>query len=259
MGDDRNLAESGQPTAAAPTQAPELAGRHRPLTPGLDNGTLPHVGRRSSPSRLAIAFAAAAAVLVIGGVGFLAWPQAPQRPAAPSEAAPTLPGGPGHFDDGTFSFDYPNDWTVASGDFLESPATEVFAVLGTGKWRSGCTYSANGGLCTGDVVDVGGGRFVVKLWARVGGPVAMCSDIPASATFGPNAVLESSEGGAVIWEVRRPGSQFGVEMNVFVQVWADGPAAVRRAQDLVAGFRWDAGVGQGSMCLPAESSAAPAG
>jgi hypothetical protein len=168
-------------------------------------------------------------------------------------AAPQLPGSAGHFANGTFSFDYPSTWRYLSGDYYEGMANEVYLVLGDGGWHSGCTQFDNGGACTGDMVDVSGGRIVTKLYSRVGGPVALCADIPANATFGPNAVMESRVGGAVLWEFRRPGSQFGLEGNLFVQVWANGSTARAAAEALLASFRWDAGIGTGGMCYPMDS------
>jgi hypothetical protein len=169
---------------------------------------------------------------------------------ASGSTIPALPGTPGHFENGTFSFDYPATWKALSGEYTEGFASLVYAVLGTGSWHSGCHFTSNGGSCTGDVVDVSAGRVVVKLWSRAGGPMAYCSDTPANATLGPNAVMESSQDGIVVWEVRRPGSSWNVEYNVFVQVWADGGDALAGAKSIVASYHWDAGVGAGGSCMP---------
>jgi hypothetical protein len=159
-------------------------------------------------------------------------------------AAPTLPGTAGHFDNGQLSFDYPTGWRVLAGDYYEGMAVvQVYAVLGTGSWQSGCRSSANGGGCTGDTVDVSSGRVVVKIWSRVDGPVNACmGNDHATATFGPNAVIGSTYGSAVDWQIRYPGAEFQWEGNIDVAVWSDGPAGLAQAQALIASFRWAAGL-----------------
>jgi len=158
-------------------------------------------------------------------------------------AAPTLPGTAGHFDNGSFSFDYPASWLVLASDYPEGMAVQVYAVLGTGSWKSGCSFTDNGGSCTGDMVDVSGSRVVVRIWSLVGGPEPACmGNNQATATFGPNAVAASTYGSAVDWQIRVPGAEFFWEGNVDVAVWSDGPAGLAQAQALIASFRWDAGV-----------------
>jgi hypothetical protein len=174
-------------------------------------------------------------------------------------AAPTLPGSAGHFDNGQFAFDYPASWRVLAADYPEGMAVQVYAVLGTGSWKSGCSFTDNGGMCSGDTVDVGGGRVVVKIWSLVGGPVPACTgNNQASATFGPNAVAESTYGSAIDWQIRYPGAEFGWTDDVDVAIWADGPAGLAQAQTLIASFRWDPGTVSGAgMCVPADTPAPP--
>lgn len=173
--------------------------------------------------------------------------------------APTLPGTTGHFDNGQFSFDYPAGWRVLASDYPEGMAVQVDAVLGTGGWKSGCSVTDNGGSCTGDTVDVTGGRVVVRVWQRVGGPAPECmGNNQAAATFGPNAVSVYTYGSAVDWQIRYPGAEFGWTDNVDVAVWSDGPAGLAQAQALVASFRWDAGVGHvAGSCAQIDTPAPP--
>ena len=174
-------------------------------------------------------------------------------------AAPTLPGTAAHFDDGQFSFDYPAGWRVLASDYPEGIAVQVDAVLGTGSWQSGCRVTDNGGSCTGDTVDVGGGRVVVKVWRRVDGPVNGCmGNNQATATFGPNAVFQEAPGLSVDWQIRVPGAEFQWAGNVDVQVWADGPSGLAQAQALVASFRWAPGVGNAAgNCAPIDTLGPP--
>lgn len=165
--------------------------------------------------------------------------------------APSLPGTAGHFDNGKFSFDYPADWRAIAGSFDEAMANHVTVVLGTGVWHSGCQVVDNGVTCTGDTADVSGGRVVVKIFERIGGPTAICNaNDQANATLGPNAVSESTENGSTMWEIRRPGYEFGWPNNIFVQAWTDGDQALAQVEALVASFRWATGIGTGagSMC-----------
>ena len=149
---------------------------------------------------------------------------------------------PGHFDNGEFSFDYPAGWQVLAADYQEGLAVHVDAVLGTGAWKTGCVHTDNGGSCTGDTVDVSGGRVVVRVWRRVDGPMNGCmASNEATATFGPHAVYQGSYGSTVDWQIRLPGARFGWAGNVDVAVWADGQAGLEQAQALIASFRWAAG------------------
>ena len=165
-------------------------------------------------SRIVFAVAVAGVVAVVGAALLLPRFGGPNSgsgsspfTAAPSlMSSPLLPGTAGHFDNGSFSFDYPPGWSILSGAFLEGIAVETYAVLGTGEWHSGCVFSANGGSCNGDTADVSGGRVVVKIWNVVTGPMNMCDrgDDTANETLGPNAVVRSTKGSATTWEIRMP-------------------------------------------------------
>jgi hypothetical protein len=176
----------------------------------------------------------------------------PGTSSAPAQPAASLPGRPGHFDNGDFSFDYPATWRPLAGIYYEGMANEVDVVLGTGVWRTGCTQTEypdgqGGGSCTGDALDVSGGRIVVKVWRRVGGPMDACrADVTANATLGPNAVLRTGSDSAPVWEIREPGGQFGWGYNVFIEAHTDGASGVAAAEAVVASFRWAAGRTNGS-------------
>jgi hypothetical protein len=165
----------------------------------------------------------------------------------PGDPLPTLSGNPGHFDNGDFTFDYPAGWDILASQYPEGMAVQVDAVLGTGSWQTGCRSTAypsggGGGSCTGDVVDVSGGRVVVKVWRRVGGPVDICgAGASSNATFGPNAVLRSGRDSAAAWEIREPGGQFGWGGNLFIEGHSDGAAGLTAAEKIVASFRWSPG------------------
>jgi hypothetical protein len=158
-----------------------------------------------------------------------------------------LPGSPGHFDNGDFTFDYPDNWRTLSGLYDETIVNEVDAVLGTGDWRTGCFETeypdGHGSIsCTGDTFVVTGGRVVVKVWRRVGGPVDTCGvDIGANATLGSNAVLRTGSDSDPRWEIRNPGQNFGWAYNVFVEAHVDRPAGLAAAEALVASFRFAPG------------------
>lgn len=173
-------------------------------------------------------------------------------PSGSAEPGATLPGTAGHFDNGGYSFDYPTAWHVLSGLYPEGFANEVDAVIGTGNWRTGCTQTTypdghGGGSCTGDAFDVSGGRIVVKVWRRVGGPADVCGEHETpNATVGPNAVLRSGPDSAAVWEIRRPGGQFGWGYNVFIEAHTDGGSGLAAAEALVGSFRWAAGANAGA-------------
>ena len=58
--------------------------------------------------------------------------------------ASTLPGTPGHFDNGALSFDYPTDWAVIAGtDNGAEGVMDVLAVLGTGSWSENCQFAGD--------------------------------------------------------------------------------------------------------------------
>src|ERR1035437_3954436 len=77
---------------------------------------------------------AALAVVLLAVVAFWAWPAA----TGPSPSSPTSTSRPGHFDNGTFSFDYPTTWRTISGSYVEIIVNEVDVVMGTGDWQTGC-------------------------------------------------------------------------------------------------------------------------
>lgn len=163
-------------------------------------------------------------------------------------AGPSLPGTAGRFDNGQFSFYYPAGWAVLSGDYYETRAYDVVAVLGTGVFHSGCTWTDNGAGCTGDTVDVSGGRVVVKIFERVGGPAPMCGGGQANETLGPNAVQLTGQGSALLWEIRFPGYEFGWPNNIFVEAWTSGSELIAQVEALVASFRWASGVSGTDFC-----------
>jgi hypothetical protein len=168
--------------------------------------------------------------------------------------APVLPGRAGHYDDGGFSFDYPATWRVFAKEYYEGMAFYTAAVIGTGDWHSGCRTVDNGGECTGDVVDVSGGRVVVKLYERVGGPANLCGQATAAnATLGPNAVLKSQDGHTTTWEVRMPGAEFSWANNIQVIAWTSDDAGTAQVEALVASFRWASSVSNAGNCAPIET------
>jgi hypothetical protein len=152
--------------------------------------------------------------------------------------AVSAPVAEGRYDNGNFSFDYPATWKVLAGAYYEGLAFRTDVVLGTGEWHSGCVTQDNGGSCTGDKVNVGGGRVVVKLFQRTGGPAVFECGPDANATLGPNAVMKGTDQGATTWEIRRPGSGFGFANNEFIQAWTDDAGAIAQVEALVASFRW---------------------
>ena len=201
-------------------------------------------------ARLPLGLAAALAVVLLAVVAFWARPAATGPSSSP--AAPTSR--PGHFDNGTFSFDYPTTWRTLSGLYYETMASEVDVVIGTGDWQTGCRSWSSGGYggedCTGDKIDVSGGRVVVKVYRRVGGPAPDCRVGPsANATLGLNAVLATTDASTTTWEIAQPGAQFGWVDNVFIEAHTDGSASLASAKALVASFRWAPGVSN-AYCAP---------
>jgi hypothetical protein len=176
----------------------------------------------------------------------------------PGNPLPTLPGTLGHFDNGDFSFDYPAGWAILASEYPEGMAVQVDAVLGTGGWQTGCRSTAypngnGGGSCTGDSFDVSGGRVVVKVWRRVGGPVDVCGvGAGANATLGPNPVLRTGPDSAAVWEIREPGGQFGWGYNVFMEAHSESPAGLAAGEKVAASFRWSASRKNGG-CAPMDA------
>lgn len=157
---------------------------------------------------------------------------------------PSLPGTPGHFDDGEMSFDYPSDWPVVAVQVPESCGVIfVLAVLGTGSWADGANQpQSNGaGLCGIDTVTVPPGGVVVRIYWRGGGPAPMCEgNTQANATVGPNAVQKTTDGSVTSWEVRLPGGEFGMPNDPIFEVHTSDPALLAKAEAMVASFRWGA-------------------
>jgi hypothetical protein len=210
--------------------------------------------RRSIGRRLPIGLAASLAVVLLSVVAFSAWPRA-AGPAASASASPTS--WPGHFDNGTFSFDYPTNWRTISGLYYETMVNKVDVVLGTGDWQTGChSWSSgdNGGEdCVGDQVDVSGGRIVVKVYQREGGPADLCGARRSpNATLSANAVLKTTEATTTTWEIRLPGGEFGWAGNVFVAAQTENAPELARVAALVESFRWAKGVSAG-WCYPTAS------
>ena len=197
------------------------------------------------------AVAMALTLVVVAGCG-----AASASSSIAGSSASALPGTPGHFDNGTFSFDYPVTWRTISPGFFSYPL-QVDAVIGTGDWHNGCWQSENGGGCVPDTVDVSGGRIVVRIWRREAGPVQICQgNTKSNATFGPNAVLEKQQGGHTRWEIRRSDQEFDWAYNVILEVYADGPARLAEAQALVSSFRW-AVSGSGVVACPSFDTPVP--
>jgi hypothetical protein len=207
--------------------------------------------RRSTWIRLPLAAAAALSLVLVGVVALATWPRTATAPLA----APTSR--PGHFDNGQFSFDYPATWRTLSGP-LSEPATSVAVVLGTGDWQTGCHPWSSGGFhgeeCTGDKVDVSGGRIVVKVY-RFGGPAPSCGAGPTpNAELGPNSVIATTTGSATTWELREPSAQFGSANNIFVEAYTDSAVGLASAEALVASLRWAPGV-KSDVCPKVDASA----
>ncbi len=199
--------------------------------------------RISRPVALLLLAAATALVLGCG------------TPAATPTPAPTLPGRPGHFDNGDISFDYPADWPVLAAHVPESCGVIfVQAVLGTGSWSAGSNQpESNGAIrCGIDSVSVPPGAVVVRIWWRGGGPAPVCvGDTQANATLGPNAVRKTADGSVTSWEIRVPGGEFGMPNNPVFEVHSSDPEMVTRAEAMVASFRWgDTAPSYAGLCSP---------
>lgn len=197
---------------------------------------------------------------------------APATPAPASPAA-TMPGTPGHYDNGEFSFDYPADWPIVDVGPPRPYADTtklIYGVLGTGTWDSGCTggegmpslgpgeYAASPVVgwmsCTGEKFDVAPGGILVEIYRWYGGPVVFCNgDQQANATFGELAVRETDNGSVVSWEIRDPGNEFGKPNNIFIQVHTSDPGHLAQAKAMIGSFRWPTGTASQLSCAPTES------
>lgn len=216
-------------------------------------GWLQAASIRGRPRRWLLPSLAAAltAVLLVVVVGFTVgpWRQSSGTTASPSPEASGTPPGLARFDNGEFFFDYPAGWRTLSGKFRVL-ATQVDTVVGTGVWRTGCWE----GGCSPDTVDVSGGRIVVKVHRRIDGPIDICMAVdPPNATLGPNAVLQSTQGSATTWQIRRPGQPFGWSYNVFIDATVDSPSQLAAAEAIVASFRWGEGTPNSEPFCPATS------
>lgn len=217
--------------------------------------------RRLNRRWVPVGFAAVLALVLV--VGLVAWPRVqgalPGNAGESPSAGPSLPGTPGHFDNGEFSFDYPTDWSVLAGsDDGATGVMYVLAVLGNGSWRESCQHGADGTRswvsCSTDAVDVPSGGVVVKIYQWYGGPAVPCrGDTQANATMGDLAVRKTVDGSVTKWEIRVPGNEFGQNNNIFVEVHTSSSSQLARAEDLVASFRWAPGESNVGDCAPIET------
>jgi hypothetical protein len=175
-------------------------------------------------------------------------------PAPAPSPVPSLPGTPGHFDDGEMAFDYPADWPVLAAQVPESCGViYVLVVLGHGSWNSGADQPQSDGSirCGIDSVTVAPGGAVVRVYWQNGGPAPVCAGYTqANATLGPNAVLKRVDGSVTSWEVRRPGAQFNMDNPVF-EVHTSDSSGLAKVEAMVASFRWEANApGYDGFCSP---------
>jgi hypothetical protein len=195
-----------------------------------------------------------------------------QASSAQSSPAPSLPGTPGHYDNGEFSFDYPAQWPVVDvGDPTPYADTTryIYAVLGMGTWDSGC--SGGEGLpslgpgdsvltpvvgwmvCAGERLRVAAGGILVEVYRWYGGPLPECNgDQQANAPFGDLAVRQTDHPTYTSWEIRHPGNEFAKPNNIFVEVRTSDPRHLAQAKAVVASFRWAAGTESQSSCYPTQ-------
>jgi hypothetical protein len=171
---------------------------------------------------------------------------------------PSLPGTPGHFDDGTVSFEYPTDWPVIAGPHTPLiPVIYVLAVLGNGSWSENCqstsSSSSEGFECGADLVSFPPGGIVVKVYRYWGAPAPVCrGDVQANETFGSLAVRKTVDGSTTSWELRPPGNEFSQPNNIFVEAHTNDAAQLASAEALVVSFKWSPSAG-GGYCAPQPS------
>lgn len=214
-------------------------------------GKTGRVGRRMM-GRMARALAGVVTVVALavggcsGGSAPASGASAPGSGAsAPASTgpAPTLPGSPGHFDDGTVSFDYPADWRVIAG--VHTPKIRVIyvlAVLGDGTWIENCATSPDGmqSSCGLDTVSFPPGGIVVKIYRYWGGPAPVCrGDVQANATVGTLAVRKTVTGSTTSWELRPRGNEFQQPNNIFIEAHTDDPGQLAKAEAIVASFQFE--------------------
>jgi hypothetical protein len=206
----------------------------------------------------AIAWIALAALVGACGAGS-ASPTAPAAWSGPSGSispAPSLPGTPGHFDDGSVSFDYPTDWPIIAGVHTPLiPIIYVLAVFGNGSWSENCHTSAGGSSheCGPDLVSFPPGGIVVKVYRYWGAPAPVCrGDVQANATLGSNAVRKTIDGSTTSSELRPPGNEFSQPNNIFVEAHTDDPGQLAKAEGIVASFHWNMSTYSGGNCPTAQ-------
>lgn len=176
---------------------------------------------------------------------------------------PSLPGTPGHFDNGRFSFDYPTDWPVLAADVRGPNVHEsVVAVMGLGAWRENCASlvplppgALSGMECNDDVFDVPSGGILLDVYWRGGGPAPTCEgNTQANATVGPNPVQLFASGSMTRWEIRASGAEFGWPNNPIFEAHTSDAGQLAKAEAVVASFRWKPGYDlYGSPCSPEPS------
>lgn len=183
--------------------------------------------------------------------------------AVSSGPALTLPGTPGHFDDGALSFDYPTDWAVIAGtDNGAEGVMDVLAVLGAGSWSENCQFAGDSEHssmnCGADKIAVPTGGIIVKVYLWYGGPAVPCrGDVQADETFGDLAVRKTTKDSATTWEIRAPGNEFGQPNNIFVEAHTADATQLARADAQVSSLRWRPTDFVG-LCSPAPSVIGPA-
>lgn len=216
--------------------------------------------RRGFGARLPLGLAAVLAIVLIAAIAVAAWPRdgtaglVASPSTVPTEIA-TLPGTPGHFDDGQVSFDYPTDWQVLGGGQTDSSHVEyVFAVLGNGTWRENCQSGTDGSMswmnCGADNVEVPPGGIVVKVYRWWGGPAPQCrGDTQANATLGQYAVRKTVAGNVTTWEIRPPGNEFQQPNNIFVEAHTSDPNQLANAEGVVRSLHFEGSdLGPGMGC-----------
>jgi hypothetical protein len=203
-----------------------------------------------------IAGVAIGAALIVGGCSGVATGSSGPAPI-PTGSAPTLPGTPGHFDDGTVSFDYPANWRVIAGVHTPKiPVIYVLAVLGDGTWIENCTTSPDGmqSACGVDAVSFPPGGIVVKIYRYWGSPAPQClGNTQANATVGTQAVWKTVTGSMTAWELRPQGNEFQQPNNIFIEAHTDDPAQLAKAEEIVASFRFAPSDYSGFCPTPAAS------
>jgi hypothetical protein len=262
MSDDKSIL-TGEERAA---RALREALHHRAMTEPLRMDAVAWIGRAGEQrtksvrgARRRAAFGAAAAIAALVAAGAIAtWPRwgstGASDSADPSFAVPVE-----RFVTDTFSFDYPTSWRVLSGSYREETISDLFevqvyGVLGTGGWSTGCRRTGTSTVCPGDEADVSGGRVVVKVSADVRRPLMPCGPGRSpNVALGPNVVWRTdggpAAGGAITWEIGQPGGVYHGLGSVGITVWgAEDSDRLAEVEALVASFRWAPGVRASIEC-----------